>query len=336
LYDDFFCFFEKIFSHLLSDIYIQIYPDANPGFRTPGAAVRLYGQGDARRTGAAPTRPSFGHPGHGEVFMIRSTMVWVCLLLGTVMVAAAESPELAEAARAGDLARVEALLEAGVDAGATNGGETPALALAAVRGHEAVVRLLLDRGAELGACAGRERLTALMCAAANGHAGVVRLLLERGAAVDAGNRHGYTALMLAAGYGRLETAGILLTAGASVAAATETGWTALMSAAGSGHADVVERLITAGADVNAWTRDSGTTPLLCAVGNGHTEVVRLLLARGADAALADSDGVTAAALARKLEHAEITRLLAPETAAVAGRRPLPQPDPVDPGRGFTQ
>ena len=55
--------------------------------------------------------------------MIRSTMVWVCLLLGTVMVAAAESPELAEAARAGDLARVEALLEAGVDAGATNGGE---------------------------------------------------------------------------------------------------------------------------------------------------------------------------------------------------------------------
>jgi len=46
--------------------------------------------------------------------------------------------------------------------------------------------------------------------------------------------------------------------------------------------------------------------------------------------------VTAAALARKLEHAEITRLLAPETAAVAGRRPLPQPDPVDPGRGFTQ
>ncbi|HOT02439.1 MAG TPA: ankyrin repeat domain-containing protein, partial [Acidobacteriota bacterium] len=131
-----------------------------------------------------------------------------------------------------------------------------------------------------------------------------------------------------------ETVGILLGAGASVAAATQTGWTALMSAAGSGHAAVVDRLITAGADVNAWTRDSGTTPLLCAVGNGHAAVVRLLLARGANAALADSAGVTAAALARQLEHAEIARLLAAETTAAAGRRPLPQPDPVDPGRGF--
>ena len=33
--------------------------------------------------------------------MIRSTMVWMCLLLGAAMVAAAESPELAEAAHAG-------------------------------------------------------------------------------------------------------------------------------------------------------------------------------------------------------------------------------------------
>ncbi|NLI47528.1 MAG: hypothetical protein GX414_10530, partial [Acidobacteria bacterium] len=65
--------------------------------------------------------------------MIRSLMIWICLLVVTAALAAAESPELAEAARAGDRARVEALLDAGVAPGATNGGGTPALALAAVR-----------------------------------------------------------------------------------------------------------------------------------------------------------------------------------------------------------
>jgi len=58
----------------------------------------------------------------------------------------------------------------------------------------------------------------------------------------------------------------------------------------------------------------GWTALIEAVilvdgGARHTEIVRLLLARGADPNIADRDGVTPLAHARRLGYTAITRLL---------------------------
>lgn len=44
-------------------------------------------------------------------------------------------------------------------------------------------------------------------------------------------------------------------------------------------------------------------------GARHTEILRLLLARGADPNIADRDGMTPLAHARRLGYAEMTRLL---------------------------
>jgi outer membrane protein assembly factor BamB len=90
---------------------------------------------------------------------------------------------LRDAARAGDLEAVRALLEAGVpvDAPAERHGNTP-LMFSAAKGHIDVVRLLLDRGAEVNARETFFGWTALDNALNGRHSAVARLLLERGAA----------------------------------------------------------------------------------------------------------------------------------------------------------
>ncbi len=89
---------------------------------------------------------------------------------------------LREAAGAGDLARVRALLESGVpvDAPAPRYGQT-ALLFAAERGHDEIVKLLLDRGANVNARETFFRTTPLKAALGGGHLALARLLLERGA-----------------------------------------------------------------------------------------------------------------------------------------------------------
>jgi antitoxin (DNA-binding transcriptional repressor) of toxin-antitoxin stability system len=109
------------------------------------------------------------------------------LFIAAVAFAADDPGEaLREAARAGDAARIEALLAAGapVDAPARY-GQTP-LYFAAEKGHLAVVRLLLDRGANVNAGDRFFGASVLDMALAGRHREVALLLLERGADDAAG------------------------------------------------------------------------------------------------------------------------------------------------------
>lgn len=100
---------------------------------------------------------------------------------------AAAARALAEAAEAGDVARVASLVASGAFADARlRGGETP-LMRASARGYADVARALLDAGADASARRA-DGFTPLILAAFFGHEEVVRLLLERGA--DAGARTG--------------------------------------------------------------------------------------------------------------------------------------------------
>ncbi len=89
---------------------------------------------------------------------------------------------LLEAARLGDRARIETLLDAGANVDAQNRYDATALFFAAGRGHLDVVELLVTRGASLDQEDSFYRTTPLQRALSYGHLEVARYLLEQGAA----------------------------------------------------------------------------------------------------------------------------------------------------------
>ena len=133
---------------------------------------------------------------------------------------------LVDAAEAGNLTAVAALLAAGAPPDARDGTEMTPLMVAVVHDHTAVVELLLARGANVNA---RDDggVTALMLAANNGRGEILERLLRHGAAVNAQTRTGWTPLIYAAWTGRTDVARRLLAAGANPAATDRIGWTAL-------------------------------------------------------------------------------------------------------------
>lgn len=86
--------------------------------------------------------------------------------------------DLCQAARDGDLARVEALLAEGVDVDADNADGNTALIQST--SHLDCLKALLSAGADVDA-QGRKGMTALMVAASNGNLDAVERLLEAGA-----------------------------------------------------------------------------------------------------------------------------------------------------------
>jgi ankyrin repeat protein len=110
---------------------------------------------------------------------------------------------------------------------------------------------------------------------------VVRLTLAAGANLKSTNRYGGTALIPACHYGHIETVKLLLGTAIDVNHVNRLGWTALLEAVILGDG-----------------------------GPAHAEIVRLLLAHKADPNLADREGVTPLAHARRRNYAEMARLIA--------------------------
>jgi hypothetical protein len=187
--------------------------------------------------------------------------------------------DLIDAAHAGDVGQVKALLAAGADANARNADGGTALMAAAGKGHLEVVQALLAARADANAKADKG-YTALTFAASSGHLKVVQALLAAGADVNAKREHGVTALMLASENGYREIVQAFLAAKAEVNAKDAKGMTALMGSSLKGHQDVVQALLAAGADANART-DKGVTALMLAGFRCHEGVVRLLKKAGA-------------------------------------------------------
>jgi len=137
--------------------------------------------------------------------MLRFLILLVALLPAAEADSNADRGEaLRQAALAGDLAQLRALLDGGtpVDTKPPRHGQTPLL-FAAQRGHVDIVKLLLDRGADVNARESFFLSTPLTAALDDGHRALARMLLERGAK-DAGDalisavEHGDIDLALAA------------------------------------------------------------------------------------------------------------------------------------------
>ena len=203
------------------------------------------------------------------------------LLAGVTPGTAAVDTPLIEAVKAGDVARVDALLDQATDPSAAAADGTTPLHWAARDARQAIVERLLAAGADANA-ANRYGVTPLALAAESGDAAIVGALLDAGADANDATAEGETVLMAAARTGRVPVIERLLAAGAEVNA-TES-WrsqTALMWAAAENNADAVGALVAAGADIEARSRN-GLTPLLFALREGQIAAVRALLAAGAD------------------------------------------------------
>jgi len=230
---------------------------------------------------------------------------------------------LMTAARTGDTATLDALLEGGARVNDKESwkGQT-ALMWAAHENNAPAVRALLEAGAERDARSAAGDFSALTFAVRAGAVDAARALLDAGADANATLLDGTSALVLAATNAHYEVAALLLERGADPNAAAQ-GWTALHQIAWSrrwnmgfnlpgpaqtGHLDSLElvgRLVANGADVDArQTKEPadgnrnkldrlGATPFVLAAKSCDLPLMKKLLELGADASLTTNAGTTA-------------------------------------------
>ncbi len=153
---------------------------------------------------------------------------------------------------------------------------------AAAAGNITTVRALIKAGADVNAPQG-DGMTALHWAAMKDDAAMAQALVTAGASVKAVTRLGdYTPIFFAAKNGNAAVTRALLAAGADAKVATTLGLTPLMAAAAAGNAETITLLIDKGADVNATEKITSETPLMFAAANNRVDAIKVLVARGAD------------------------------------------------------
>lgn len=183
---------------------------------------------------------------------------------------------------------------------------------AAENGELPVVRRLLADGGRIEARDQRGR-TALLAATHRNRVDVARFLIQEGADVNAKDFIQDTPFLYAGAEGRNDILKLVLEAGANLKDINRYGGTALIPAAHHGHIETVKILLTTAVDKDH-INNLGWTALLEAVilGDGgatHTEIVRLLVAAGANVNIADRDGVTPLAHAKRANYAGMVRIL---------------------------
>ena len=184
---------------------------------------------------------------------------------------------------------------------------------AATAGDLAVIAALLSEGLPIDARDADGR-TPVMAATVAGQVAAVRALVDAGADVDIRDNRLDNPFLYAGAEGLLDILRLVNGAGADPAITNRYGGIALIPACERGHVDVVRYLLEE-SDVDVdHVNDLGWTGLLEAIiladgDTAHQEIVRLLLEHGADPDLADRDGVTPLAHARAKGQGEIAALL---------------------------
>jgi ankyrin repeat protein len=204
--------------------------------------------------------------------------------LAALGVSAAE-PELVKAAESGDVQRIKALLKAGAKVDEPDATGRTALLAAAQRNQVEAARLLIAAGADVNKQDQRKD-SAFLYAGAAGHLEILKLTWKAGANTRITNRYGGVALIPACERGHVETVEFLLTStDTNVNHVNNLGWTGLLEAiilgdGGARHQRIVELLIRNRADVNLADKE-GVTPLAHARKRGFREITSMLEKAGA-------------------------------------------------------
>lgn len=154
---------------------------------------------------------------------------------------------------------------------------------------------------------------ALIDATARNDVEAARQLIAAGTSVNAQNDNRDSAFLLAGAEGRTEILKLALAAGADLKSTNRYGGTALIPACHHGHVDTVRELLKTAIDVDH-INNLGWTALLevTILGDGsarYVEIARLLLAHRANVNIADRQGITPLAHARRRGHREVAALL---------------------------
>jgi len=217
---------------------------------------------------------------------ILGTALFLCAA-GATMADTKSDQALIEAAGRGDAVAVQRLLGEGASVTARDGqGRTALLAAthAAPGAGTEAARLLIAAGSDVNAKDHIED-SPYLYAAAEGRNDILKMALAHGADLTSTNRYGGTGLIPAAHHGHLETVRILLGAAIDKDHVNKLGWTALLEAVilGDGglvHTEIVRELVRAGANVTIADRD-GVTPLAHARRRGYAAMAAILEGAGA-------------------------------------------------------
>jgi len=254
---------------------------------------------------------------------ILAALMGSTICAGAALAADASNTSLVTAAKQGDRAAVQSLLNGHAKRAVAGAEGTAALVWAATRNDLAMADLLLRAGANVKA-ANEFGATALYAAAAHADPAMTEKLLAAGADPNTALMSGETPLMEAARRGNLADVRALLSKhanpnaresnggqnalmwalserqsavveelikqGADVHAGSKTGFTPLMFAAQQGDEDGTRILLRAGAKPNDAQPKTGLTPLMIASAMGNAKAVDVLLDKGANPDLADANG----------------------------------------------
>lgn len=208
-------------------------------------------------------------------------------MLFAVSPAAATMPdrtaELRVAAGRGDLAVVERHIRGGIPLDAKDHQGQTALLLAVAGGHTAVAKALIDAGANINAVAANKD-TPWLLAGARGHAAMLEHMLTKGPDYTLRNRFGGNPLIPACERGHVEAVKVLLKSKVAIDHVNNLGWTCLLeivilSPGGPRDLEVTRLVLDAGANPNIADKD-GVTPLAHARRRGFTGIAKLIAAKG--------------------------------------------------------
>lgn len=204
---------------------------------------------------------------------------------------------LLRAIQAGDVGRVERLLEQGVSPNIVLPDLSTPLAWAVDAQHQQIVELLLDAGAVPDLTEAQQNAySPLLLACARGDDYLVELLLRAGASATHMTIDGVTPMALCAGQANTRSLSLLSEQGVDIDAADERGQTVLMRAAAAANTANVRWLLSRGANINATTQQ-GFSAFLFAIKSGNPKTAALLLDAGADLEQRVNDGTSAVQLA---------------------------------------
>jgi ankyrin repeat protein len=216
------------------------------------------------------------------------TACFVFAFLAVVPVAWGQQPmtandRLLAAAGRGDVAAVQAALRDGATVDARDRSGRTALLVATHANKVEAARVLIAAGADVNAKDAIQD-SPYLYAGAEGRNEILKMTLAAGADLKSTNRYGGTALIPAAHHGHPETVKILLATAIDKDHVNNLGWTALLEAVllgdgGPVHTEIVRLLVDAGANVNIADRD-GVTALAHAKRRGFSAMVRILTAAG--------------------------------------------------------
>ena len=183
---------------------------------------------------------------------------------------------------------------------------------AAARGDAEGLKRLIAAGAPLDPVDAHKQ-TPLLVAVQNNHLAAAIALIEAGSNINAQAANMDSPWLLAGARGRTEMLRRMTSRGPDFSLRNRYGGTALIPACHYGHVDTVKLLLTTSIDVNH-VNDLGWTCLLEIVilGDGgldHVEIARLVLAAGANPNIADKDGVSPLAHARRKGQTEVVRVI---------------------------